>query len=157
MKTILKRRSIARTCLGIFLVGSSSGCSSTAFEYLNPYGDSDLPTRLGERSYRAILEDGGGSQDSEKARHAAEVMGSYRRTQHPQPAYPVIQPAEVRLMWVPDHLNKYGDLVPAHYYYLRVLDDRPAVQDAFDLEQQLNVTTTGAGQRASSGTPYVVK
>jgi hypothetical protein len=58
-------------------------------------------------------------------------------------------PAVVRMMWIPDHLNSHGDLVPAHYYYLRVLRDRPAVTDAFELEAQLN---TGA---VSSGTGYV--
>jgi hypothetical protein len=41
-------------------------------------------------------------------------------------------------MWVPDHLNRHGDLVAAHYYYLRVMNDRWAVQDAFELEAQIN-------------------
>ena len=79
------------------------------------------------------------------ARQALEVMGTYRRAMAPQPYYPVIQPAEVRLMWIPDHLNKFGDLVPAHYYYLNVLGDRPAVQDAFEVESQLGATSKAIG------------
>ena len=131
---------------------ASIGCSQGFSDALNPYDDP--PENIyGERSNRAILEDGGESQLSDRARHALETMGSYRRAQEPQPTYPVVQPAEVRLMWVPDHLNKAGDLVPAHYYYLRVLNDRWAVQDAFDLEEQLNKGSKGAG----SATPWVYK
>jgi hypothetical protein len=66
----------------------------------------------------------------------------------------VIKPAEVRLMWVPDHINRLGDLVPAHYYYLRVTRDVFAVQDAFDIERELSATSgayagTGPASRAS--------
>jgi hypothetical protein len=56
-------------------------------------------------------------------------------------------------MWIPDHLNKAGDLVPAHYYYLRVLDSTPAVTDAFEIDEILNSGTPGAG----GATPWVVK
>jgi hypothetical protein len=52
-------------------------------------------------------------------------------------------------MWIPDHLNKSGDLVPAHYYYVKVLNDRWAVQDAFELEQQLGST------KEASSMPFV--
>jgi hypothetical protein len=55
-------------------------------------------------------------------------------------------------MWIPDHLNKSGDLVPAHYMHVRVLGDRWAVQDAFELEEQLNVNTPGSSNGA---TPWV--
>jgi hypothetical protein len=48
-------------------------------------------------------------------------------------------------MWVPDHLNSHGDLVPAHYYYLKVKKDEWAVTDAFELESQLNGGASGAG------------
>lgn len=72
------------------------------------------------------------------AREAMQAMASYQRALPPQPVNPVIQPAVVRIMWVPDHLNRNGDLVPAHYYYLKVLSDRWAVTDAFELEGQLN-------------------
>ncbi len=82
-------------------------------------------------------------------------MGEYQRAQTPQPGYPIIRPAEMRLMWVPDHLNKYGDLIPAHYYYLKVLGDRPAVTDAFDIERQLDEASGSTG--ASSGTPWIYK
>jgi hypothetical protein len=56
-------------------------------------------------------------------------------------------------MWVPDHLNKAGDLVPAHYYYLKVRDDYWAVQDAFEMERQLH-EEDGSG---SSATPWVYR
>jgi hypothetical protein len=47
-------------------------------------------------------------------------------------------------MWVPDHLNSHGDLVPAHYYYLKVKKESWAVTDAFELEGQLNASTGNA-------------
>ena len=105
------------------------------------------------RDNTALLQEATGGNDATNARHALEVMGTYERAQAPQPSKPVIRPAEIRLMWVPDHLNAAGDLVPAHYYYLRVLDDRWAVQDAFDLEQQLN--GRGRGVTSSGATPWV--
>jgi hypothetical protein len=45
---------------------------------------------------------------------------------------------------VPDHLNSHGDLVPAHYYYLKVKKEQWAVSDAFELEGQLNSSTGNA-------------
>lgn len=116
---------------------STQGCYTAASgiaDQLNPYADPY--EELGQRDTQAIS-GGGAGKKAIQARHALEVMGAYRRTQAPQPVYPVVQPAEVRLMWVPDHLNRFGDLVPAHYYYLRVLNDRWAVQDAYDIEKQL--------------------
>lgn len=124
----------------ITLILSLSACSiaGPAADELNPYGEGNSVEVLGQRDLSALQGAGsGGSKAAESARHALEVMGSYRRAQAPEPAYPVVRPAEVRLMWVPDHLNKHGDLVTSHYYYLRVLNDRWAVQDAFELEQQL--------------------
>ncbi|MCC6221832.1 MAG: hypothetical protein IT291_11390 [Deltaproteobacteria bacterium] len=133
-------------------LGSLSACANKAFEVLNPYAEAS-DVELGQRNNQTIIEETGMEGESQNARHALEVMGSYRRAQAPQPAYPVVQPAEVRLMWVPDHLNKAGDLVPAHYYYLRVLNDRWAVQDAFDMEEQLRQGSTGG----SSSVPWVYK
>ena len=129
-----------------------TGCSSSAFEVLNPFNDSTSGTEgYGERNSSAILENTGGkTSQTANARHALEVLGTYRAAQDPQPYYPVMQPAEVRLMWIPDRLNRSGDLVPAHYYYLKVLDDRWAVQDAFDIERQLN-----DGSNDASATPWV--
>lgn len=129
-----------------------TGCAHEVFDNLNPYSE-DTPVPMGERNSNALREEvgGGSGGGAEKARHALEVMGSYRRAQAPQPTYPVVQPAEVRLMWVPDHLNRTGDLVPAHYYYLKVLNDRWAVQDAFDLERQLNEGSSSN----SSAIPWV--
>lgn len=141
------------TVLSICVLLGAVGCSSSAGDLLNPYAESAPESTLGERSNRALLDGDGHGSKSEAARHALDVMGSYRRAQAPQPTYPVVQPAEVRLMWVPDHLNRAGDLVPAHYYYLRVLNDRWAVQDAFDLERQLHQGSNGAG----SATPWIYK
>ena len=111
-----------------------SGCSSVG-NVLNPFYETPPPEAyLGEKNDLAIS---GGKQKNTQAREALEAMATYRREHLPQPVNPVLQPAVVRLMWIPDHLNKNGDLIPAHYYYLRVLKDRWAVTDAFDLEHQL--------------------
>lgn len=155
-------RHIQRMAALVAMLGLG-GCSTTAVEYLNPFRDPGPPDEyVGDPTNRAILEESGigsggnaGSNSSDNARAALEVMGSYRRQQPPQPTYPVVQPAEVRLMWVPDHLNKTGDLVPAHYYFLKVLDDRWAVQDAFDLETQLNASTPGGSSASGGATPWV--
>ena len=120
-----------------------SGCG-TLGNYLNPFYESPSEVAyFGEKNDRALNDSGGGK--GEKAREALEQMGSYQRALPPQPSNPVMLPAVVRLMWIPDHLNSHGDLVPAHYYFLRVLRDRPAVTDAFELEAQLGASTGNAG------------
>jgi len=144
-------KKLTKTVLVASLLLGGTGCASKAANLLNPFAE-DGPD-LGERNTRALLGESSGSSEAENARHALEVTATYRQSQAPQPTYPVIQPAEVRLMWVPDHVNKNGDLVPAHYYYLKVLSDRWAVQDAFELEQQLNQGSSGAG----SAVPWVYK
>jgi hypothetical protein len=124
-----------------------SSCGWRAADNLNPFSD-PAPEELGMRNSRALLDEAGGTGgEAERARHHLQVLGQYRAAAEPQPAYPVVQPAEVRLMWVPDRINKAGDLVPAHYYYLKVLHDRWAVQDAFELEEQLN---RGSGSSGSA-------
>ncbi len=123
-----------------------SGCSSVG-NVLNPFAqtDEEIP-KLGNRDDSALNE----SQDKgEKARAALEAMATYQAALPPQPVNPVMRPAVVRLMWIPDHLNKNGDLVPAHYYYLKVKSDQWALQDAFELEQQLGPKSD------SSNVPYV--
>ena len=149
----MKGRIFLAVTLGLAAITGPIGCANEhvggALDLLNPYGE-DAPPNVGARDNSAILNDGGsanGVNEEQRARQALEVMTSYRRAQEPQPYYPVMQPAEVRLMWVPDHLNRVGDLVPAHYYYLKVKDEGWAVQDAFDLEEQLH--TPG-----SSSTPW---
>lgn len=135
--------------IGILAVVSLSGCASVG-NVLNPFYEN--PTEeamMGERNDKALNENEG---KSEKARQALEAMSSYRRAQPPAPYDPVMQPAVVRLMWVPDHLNKHGDLVPAHYYYLKVLSDRWAVTDAFELEGQLNKASG-----STSAVPFTTK
>ena len=133
------------------LIAMTTACSGNTPDMLNPYSETP-PETLGERNNNAILDGGSGSASAaDEARRALEVAASYQRSHAPQPYKPVVLPREVRLMWVPDHLNKAGDLVPAHYYYLRVLNDRWAVTDAFDIEEQLNQGSNG------SATPWVYK
>jgi hypothetical protein len=146
-------RSYLRTMilLGV-LVGFSSCSSKTGGNLVNPfYEPPDKNAEFGEKSLKPLMDEGESGTTADEARHSLEVMASYRRQQEQQPYYPVVQPAEVRLMWVPDHINKNGDLVPAHYYYLRVLNDRWAVQDAFELEEQLSEGSKGHG----GATPWV--
>lgn len=131
--------------LYIFLVAMSavglSGCSSLG-NIFNPFYEAPSEVAyLGHKNDAALNDDGGGKAG--RAREALEVMGNYQRALAPQPVNPVLNPAVVRLMWVPDHLNSHGDLVPAHYYYLKVKKDSWAVTDAFELESQLNGTTGG--------------
>lgn len=126
--------------LGIALIIALTGCNSMS-NVLNPFYEAPTEEALmGERNDKALNENEG---KTEKARAALEAMSSYKRAQQPAPYDPVLQPAVVRLMWVPDHLNVHGDLVPAHYYYLKVLSDRWAVSDAFELEGQLNKASGG--------------
>ena len=106
---------------------------------------------LGEKNDNA-LSGAGTTGKAENARTALEQMGGYQRAHDPQPVNPVMTPAVVRLMWIPDHVNKSGDLVPAHYYYLRVKRDDWGAQDAFELEAQLG----GPGGAASSF-PFVLE
>ena len=138
--------------IGIFAVLSLSSCSSLS-NVFNPFYEP--PSELayqGERNDKALS---GKEEKIDTARQALESMASYQRQHAPEPVKPVVQPAVYRLMWVPDHLNRNGDLVPAHYYYLKVLSDRPAVTDAFELESQLN----GPGASASdvSNVPFVTE
>ncbi len=123
-------------------------CScSAATRVLNPFYEEPGPIAyLGEPNDHAL---NGKAEKEDTARMALETMASYQRAHEPKPVNPVVQPSVVRLMWVPDHLNRNGDLVPAHYYYMRVLDDRFAVTDAFELEAQLGKSTD------ASAVPYI--
>lgn len=117
----------------------------------NPYYETPPPEALlGERNDHALS---GTREKIDTARQALDAAATYQRAHMPQPYNPVMQPAVVRLMWVPDRLNKTGDLVPAHYYYLKVLDERWAVTDAFELEAQLNGPRGSMGN--TSNIPYV--
>jgi hypothetical protein len=132
---------------GLWLALGLIACNSMS-NALNPLYEAPPPEAyLGEPNDHAL----NGEKDKVfKAREALEHMNNYQRSLDPQPVNPVMQPAVVRLMWVPDHLNKNGDLVPAHFYYLKVLSDRWGVTDAFELESQLSPTAD-----ASTGIPYV--
>lgn len=123
-----------------------AACTSVA-NTLNPFYEPPTDVALeGELNDNALNPNSG---KAATAREALEQLGSYQSAHLPQPVNPVMQPAVVRVMWVPDHLNSHGDLVPSHYYYLKVLHDRWAVTDAFENEQQLN---TGG---STSNMPYV--
>jgi hypothetical protein len=135
----------------VFLALGMTGCGSAAFSGLNPFQAPGNVDELGQRNLGTLLgpeQSASGMQanGSDAERTALERMGTFRSAQPIEPGYPVIQPAEVRLMWIPDHLNKTGDLVPAHYYYLKVLNDRWAVQDALEYDSQL-----GSGGKSGSG------
>jgi hypothetical protein len=135
-----------RTLLAVPLLGLCA-CSSIS-NLFNPFYDPPSKVALlGEKNDHAIS---GENKREDTARKALDAMGSYQAAQAPQPNHPVEQPAVVRLMWIPDHLNHNGDLVPAHYYYVKVLSDRPAVTDAFELEAQL-----GSQKGGSSDIPYM--
>jgi hypothetical protein len=125
-----------------------TGCSSMG-RILNPFYDPPSEVAyFGEKNDRALNDSGGGK--GVRAREALEAFNTYQRALPAQPNNPVMTPAIVRLMWVPDHLNSHGDLVPAHYYYLKVKKDEWAVTDAFELESQLNVGS-GGGNASSVG------
>ena len=132
----------------ILLISLLALCSCThVANTLNPFYEEPSETALmGELNDDALNPTSGKSQT---AREALEQMGSYQSANFPQPVNPVMQPAVVRVMWVPDHLNTHGDLVPSHYYYLKVLHDRWAVTDAFELESQIK------GSNNSSNIPFV--
>lgn len=137
--------------LALLLLSTLTGCYSIG-NVLNPFYEP--PTEealLGDKNDHALNET---NNKADKARLALESMAKYKQAQPPQPYDPVLQPAVVRLMWIPDHLNKNGDLVPAHYYYLKVLGDRWAVSDAFELEGQLNKNGVSSDV---SNIPYVTK
>ena len=136
----------------LIVVGMAlSLCSCyTVSNLLNPFYESPKPVALlGEKNDKALNEN---KDKADNARQALEAMATYQKAHAPQPGNPVMSPAIVRLMWVPDHLNKSGDLVPAHYYYLKVKKEDWAVRDAFEMEQQLN----GPGG-STSNIPYVTQ
>ena len=122
------------------------GCS-TASKVLNPFYEPPSDVALkGEPNDHAL---NGQQKKIDTARQALEQMATYQRQLLPQPNRPVMQPAVVRLMWIPDHLNVHGDMVPAHYYYLKVLKERWNLQDAFELEGQLGKKSD------SSNVPFI--
>lgn len=132
------------------LIGSSLCSCNTMSKILNPFQETPPPEALlGEKNDKALSEE---SNKAESARAALESMASYQKTNLPQPYNPVMQPSVVRLMWVPDHLNRFGDMIPSHYYYLKVKSDQWNLQDAFELEGQMK--KSGG---ADSSLPYAVQ
>ncbi len=140
--------------VALAVCGLSLGACTTMSNAMNPlYEAPSERAMLGDRNDHAL---NGTKTKVDTARQALDAMTTYQRTSLPAPQNPVVQPAVMRLMWVPDRLNKNGDLIPAHYYYLKVLSDRWAVQDAFELEAQLN-GPRGAASGPTSNIPYVLE
>lgn len=132
------------SCLALFAL---SGCAKIG-NSLNPFQEEPPPRAfLGDPNDHALRE---GGNHSDGARAALESISRYPKAHQPQPVNPVVQPSVVRLMWVPDHLNPQGDLVPSHYYYLKVLEDRWAVTDVFDQQKLIN----GSSSQNSSTIPF---
>jgi hypothetical protein len=118
-----------------------SSCAQTS-NILNPFYEPPAESAyLGNPNDSELNQS---SQKDENARQALDHLASYQRALPPKPQAPVMQPAVVRLMWIPDHLNRNGDLIPAHYYYLKVLKDRWNLTDAFEIEGQLGASTPSA-------------
>lgn len=142
----MKSRKILSRLGALLVLLILTGCNSTS-RVLNPFYEEPSPIAfLGEANDHAL----GGKSSDQGARKALEAAGSYGQAHVPGPNNPVMNPAVVRIMWVPDHLNSHGDLVPAHYYYLKVRNDYWAVKDSFEMEQQLGKST------GSSNIPYAV-
>lgn len=127
---------------------AATGCASTA-NFLNPFYESPPPIAFAGEANDHALNEGGSEGKAALAREGLDQIGRYPQAHAPQPVNPVVQPAVIRLMWVPDHLNANGDLVPAHYYYLKVLDDRWAVTDVFEQQEMV-----GSKSSAGSALPF---
>ena len=130
----MNKKGLALLAFSIGCVFFLTGCNAIG-NALNPFQETPPPEAyLGEKNDHALQS---GTNSAQKARGVLEGVARYPRAHQPQPVNPVIKPSVVRLMWVPDHLNPNGDLVPSHYYYLKVLDDTWAVTDVFDQEKQI--------------------
>lgn len=138
---------ISKLLLLVLISVNLCGCGAMA-KILNPFYEEPSELAIQGEANDHSLNSSELKEDS--ARKALEQMSTYQRTNTPSPDKPVMQPAVVRLMWIPDHLNSHGDLVPSHYYYLKVLKERWAVSDAFELESQLK-----GNSRYSSTIPFV--
>ena len=139
--TSMINRNFVRATLAVVSLALSS--CTTMGNVLNPFYEPPTPVALlGEKNDHALGGGAAGKEDS--ARAALQQMGTYTRAQDAQPVNPVMRPAVVRLMWIPDHLNNAGDLIPAHYYYLKVKKEDWAVTDAFELQGQLGSTNSAA-------------
>jgi len=134
------------TTILLITITFCTGCTQIGHS-LNPFQEPIKAEALqGSPNDHALREEG---NRLAKARGSLEEVSRYPKAHQPQPVNPVIQPAVVRLMWVPDHLNNSGDLVPAHYYYLKVLEDRWAVTDVFEQQRM-----SGGASFSGSSIPY---
>ncbi len=133
--------------LGIFVLGCSSVSNA-----INPYYKTPpKEAYAGKRSDHSLT--GGGREEKALSAISSEIASRAGATSS-SPYKPVVTPAVIRLMWVPDRLNRNGDLIPAHYYYIRILNDRFVLEDAFEINAMLNSTTKSAD---SGGYPFIYK
>jgi hypothetical protein len=141
-----------KSLLLCFLIPGLTGCSSSIFNPLQK--EPDPEAYLGQANDHALNED---SDSVANARERLEQsLSTYQQEHTPEPYKPVMMAPVVRLMWIPDHLNRHGDLIPAHYYYLKVLPGRWAAQDKFDIIEQLDTRPSGGGDSSTpSPIPFV--
>ena len=146
---MIKDMDMKRFIASLLSLGIFAGCN-TVSHAINPFYETPPPEAFnGERNDHALNES---QRSAEGARSALQEMGSFKPASAPAPYNPVMQPAVVRLMWIPDRVNRNGDLIPAHYYYLKVLKDHWSLQDTFEINAQLD---GGSGATASTGAiPY---
>lgn len=132
------------------LAFAACACTSTnATQVLNPFYEPPSEVAYLGNPNDSALHEGGNKEEEMRAN---VKLGQYQRTHTPKPYNPVVNPSVIRLMWVPDHVNRTGDLVPAHYYYLKVKKDQWALKDAWDQQDQVDNTGTRGG---ASNVPFV--
>lgn len=146
-----KRFKAMRLAVFLIVVFGFTGCTKIS-NAINPYYKTPpKEAYYGVKNDHALT--GGGDSKETAALSAIKTeAGAYRGAASPKPYKPVVQPAIIRLMWVPDRLNRNGDLIPAHYYYVKILNDRFVIEDAFEVQAELNATTSKSGS-----IPFVYK
>ena len=104
---------------------------------------------LGQRNNHALIGNSGVSLLSREERR--QILHRKLAGNTAQPYHPVVYPAQLRLLWIPDRLND-KDYIPDNYYYLRITNDIFATEDLRDLETQLFEETD-----SKSNVPWIVK
>lgn len=139
-------------CKAALLAAMSIGlcsCGATTSKSLNPFYEPPAPEALlGDANDHALNETG---NKAERARAALEAQSTYDQAALPAPYRPVRRAPVVRLMWVPDHLNKHGDFVQAHYFYVNVKESEWNLRDAFEINETLEKSN---GNGSTSNVPF---
>lgn len=126
----------------LILASFSLSACNTAGRVLNPFYEPPGEYAYGGKANDHALNDSANKVDS--ARQALEAANTYQAAHMPTPNKPVYKPAVVRILWVPDHLDKNGNLVAAHYRYVEVKRGEFNASDAFEIERQLGSTIGGS-------------